>query len=70
MLTTQSEYYYKYAEGMSSGYTDMGGYAVVSASFQGAYPYVCVAMGSPKDTAGNVGGYTDAKKLLSWAGNN
>ena len=70
LLTTQSEYYYKYAEGMSSGYTDIGGYSIVSASFQGAYPYVCVAMGSQKDTAGNIGGYTDAKKLLSWVGNN
>ena len=27
-------------------------------------------MGSQKDTAGNIGGYTDTKKLLSWVGNN
>ena len=70
LLTTQSGYYYKYAEGISAGYTETGGYAIVTASSQGAYPYVCVAMGSQRDAAGNIGGYTDAKKLLSWAGNN
>ena len=70
LLTTQSGYYYKYAEGISAGYTETGGYAIVTASSQGAYPYICVAMGSEKDESGNIGGYTDVKKLLSWAGNN
>ena len=70
LFTTQSGYYYKYAEGISAGYTETGGYAIVTASSQGAYPYVCVAMGSQRDVAGNIGGYTDVKKLLSWAGNN
>jgi D-alanyl-D-alanine carboxypeptidase (penicillin-binding protein 5/6) len=70
LLTTQGGYYYKYAEGISSGYTETGGYAIVAASSWGAYPYVCVAMGSLKETSGNIGGYTDVKKLLSWAGDN
>ncbi len=70
LLTTQSGYYYKYAEGISSGYTETGGYAVVAASSQGAYPYICVAMGAEKDSSGTIGAYTDVKKMLSWAGNN
>ncbi len=69
LLTTQSEYYYKNAEGISSGYTETGGYAVVTASSQGAYPYICVAMGAGKNEAGKIGAYQDVKKLLSWAGN-
>ncbi|MBQ9748921.1 MAG: D-alanyl-D-alanine carboxypeptidase [Clostridia bacterium] len=64
LVSTQSEYFYKEADGISSGRTEMGGYAIISASDAGNYPYVCVAMG------GDVESYTDVKKLLAWADNN
>ncbi len=70
LLTTQGGYYYKNAEGMCAGYTEAGGYTVVSASSDGAYPYICVAMGSEKSAAGRIGGYDDVKDLLIWAGDN
>lgn len=70
LLTPQSDYFWTYAEGMSYGYTETGGYAVVSAASYGTYPYICVAMGSEKDTSGTIGGYLDIKSLLSWASNN
>ncbi len=70
LLTPQSEYYYKYAEGLCFGYTETGGYTMISASSAGTYPYICVAMGSEKDDAGTIGGYADIKKLLAWADDN
>ncbi len=70
LLTPQSDYYYKNAKGMLSGYTDVGGYAVIAAASHGTYPYVCVAMGAPSLTTGAVHAYTDTKNLLSWASGN
>ncbi len=68
LLTAQSEYYYKNAEGMSFGYTDIGGYSVVSAASHGTYPYICVALGAQRGET--IGAYADVKKLLSWSANN
>ncbi len=65
LLTAQSEHYYKNAQGMVVGYTEAGGYTVVSASDAGIYPYICVAMG-----ASDNGVYKDIKNLLYWAGDN
>ncbi len=70
LLTSQSDYFYKNAEGISTGYTDMGGYTVVSAASYGIYPYVCVVMGAKIGENGTIGAYADVKKLLSWAGDN
>ncbi len=68
LLTAQSEYYYKNAQGMSFGYTDVGGYSVVSAASHGTYPYICVALGAERGDT--IGAYADVKKLLSWSANN
>lgn len=70
LLSTQSEYYCRDAKGMSSGYTDTAGYCIVSAMDKGAYPYICVSMGSVKNAAGKIGGYTDTENLLTWASGN
>ncbi len=70
LLSTQSEYYCRDAKGMSSGYTDLSGYCIVSVMDTGAYPYVCVAMGSEKNAAGKIGGYPDVEGLLDWASDN
>lgn len=70
LLSNQSEYYSKDAQGMSAGNTEKAGYCIVSAIDKGAYPYICVAIGSEKDAAGKIGGYTDVRGLLEWANGN
>ena len=70
LITTQSEYYYAYAKGMSAGYSDEDGAQIISAVFYGNYPYICVAIGSKKDSSGKIGGYSDVKNLLAWASYN
>lgn len=69
-LTPKSEYYYLYAEGISTGYTNDDGAQLVCAASHGNYAYVCVAFGSKKDGTGTIGGYSDVKNLLSWASKN
>lgn len=70
LLSNQSEYYSKDAKGMSAGNTEKAGYCIVSAIDKGAYPYICVAIGSEKDASGKIGGYTDVRGLLEWANGN
>ena len=69
-LTPKSEYYYSYAEGISTGYSDENGAQLVCAVSHGNYAYVCVAFGSKKDGTGTIGGYSDVKNLLTWASGN
>jgi len=70
LLSNQSEYYSKDAKGISAGNTEKAGYCIVSAIDKGAYPYICVAIGSEKDAAGKIGGYADVRGLLEWANGN
>ena len=69
-LTPKSEYYYRYAEGISTGYSSEEGAQLVCAASHGNYAYVCVAFGSPKNADGTIGGYSDVKNLLSWSSGN
>ncbi|MBQ3489089.1 MAG: D-alanyl-D-alanine carboxypeptidase [Clostridia bacterium] len=69
-LTPKSEYYYRYAEGISAGYSNEEGAQLVCAASHGNYAYVCVAFGSKKDAGGTIGGYGDVKNLLSWSSGN
>lgn len=69
-LTPQSNYYYRYAEGISASYSSSDGAQLVCAASHGNYTYICVAFGSKKDADGTIGGYSDTKNLLSWASGN
>ncbi|MBR7161787.1 MAG: D-alanyl-D-alanine carboxypeptidase [Clostridia bacterium] len=69
-LTPQSNYYYRYAEGISAGYSNEDGAQLVCAASHGNYTYVCVAFGSKKNGSGTIGGYSDVKNLLGWASTN
>lgn len=69
-LTPQSDYYYKYAEGICTSYSNTDGAQLVSATSNGNYAYVCVAFGSMKDENGTIPGYSEVKSLLSWASSN
>ncbi len=70
LITTQSEYYYSYAQGISAGYSDEDGAQIISAVSYGTYPYICVAVGAKKNASGTIGGYSDVKNLLAWASYN
>ncbi len=69
-LTPQSDYYYKYAEGISASYSNADGAQLVCAASHGNYAYICVAFGSKKNGSGTIGGYSDVKNLLSWSSSN
>lgn len=69
-LTPQSDYYYRYAEGISASYSSAEGAQLICAASHGNYTYVCVAFGAKKDDNGTIGGYADVKNLLSWASGN
>lgn len=70
LLSTQYGYYDANAQGMITGYTERAGYCTVSIHDNGAFPYVCVAMGAQKDADGTIGSYRDVKNLLNWATGN
>ena len=69
-LTPQSDYYYKYAEGFCTSYSNADGAQLVSATSNGNYAYICVAFGSMKNEEGTIPGYSEVKSLLSWASSN
>lgn len=66
-----TNYYYKYAKGLKTGYTDSAGRCVVStAEKEGSGRYLCVVMGcAEKDEQGNKVRYefVDSKALYEWA---
>ena len=69
-LTPKSEYYYQYAEGICTSYSNTDGAQLVCASSNGNYAYICVAFGSKKDENGTIAGYAEVKSLLTWASSN
>ena len=71
------QYYYSYARGIKTGFTDEAGYCIVSNAVNPntGYSYLCVAMGAPSvDKNGNKvekhGECIDSKNLYEWAFNN
>ena len=70
MLTSpQSEYYDKSVLGISAGYSDSYGYAVMAAA-ESNFPYVCVSYGCAKTNSGKIAAYRETSALLSWAKQN
>ena len=64
------EYYYKYAGGVKTGYTDEAGRCLVSTAEKGGTSYICVLMKSPVYNSAGVKvrqEFTDTKKLYNWA---
>lgn len=64
------EYYYKYANGVKTGYTDNAGRCLISTASKNGYNYLCILMNSP---VYNSRGqkirieFGDTKKLYEWA---
>ncbi len=64
-----TNYYYQYAKGVKTGYTDEAGRCLVSTASYNGYNYMCLVFGcNPK--APKRMDFTDSKNLYKWAFNN
>ncbi len=64
-----TNYYYQYAKGVKTGYTDEAGRCLVSTASYNGYNYICVLMGCPAN-AGKRYEFSDSASLYRWAFNN
>lgn len=64
-------YYYKYAKGVKTGYTDAAGRCLVSTASKNGYNYMCILMNSPVYENGKKirMEFGDTKALYEWAFN-
>ena len=60
-------YYYQYAKGVKTGYTDEAGRCLVSTASSGGYNYMCILMGCPPNDKKH---FTESRELYRWAFNN
>ena len=66
-------YYYKYAAGIKTGYTEQAGRCLVTTATKKGYSYLCIVMNCPpRNEAGQSvrKEFTDAKNLFEWVFNN
>ena len=66
-------YYYRYAKGVKTGYTDKAGRCLVTTATKNGYSYLCIVMNCPpRNEAGQLQRkeFTDSKNLYEWVFNN
>lgn len=68
LINPTTNYYYKYASGIKTGFTDEAGRCVVSTASYGGYNYLCVIMGC-KNSDGYRNEFLDSRNLYRWAFN-
>lgn len=66
---TTTNYYYAYAKGVKTGFTDEAGRCLVSTASYNGYNYICVLFGCPVEV-GKRNEFIDSKELYRWAFNN
>ncbi len=66
---TTTNYYYTYAKGVKTGFTDEAGRCLVSTASYNGYNYMCILMGCP-NTPGTRYEFIESKNLYKWAFNN
>lgn len=70
MLQDKStSYFYTYAKGVKTGFTEKAGRCLVSTASYNGYTYMCVLMGCPNET-GKRYEFTESANLYRWAFNN
>lgn len=69
LIDRTTNYYYKFAKGIKTGFTDEAGRCVVSTASDDGYNYLCVIMNSPS-TGGKRNEFIDSANLYRWAFNN
>ncbi len=62
-----TNYYYQYAKGVKTGYTDEAGRCLVSTASYNGYNYMCIVFGCPPNEKNH---FTESKELFRWAFNN
>ncbi len=62
-----TNYYYTYAKGVKTGYTDEAGRCLVSTASYNGYNYMCLVFGCPPNAKNH---FTESKELYRWAFNN
>ncbi|MBQ6717527.1 MAG: D-alanyl-D-alanine carboxypeptidase [Clostridia bacterium] len=62
-----TNYYYTYAKGVKTGYTDEAGRCLVSTASYNGYNYMCLVFGCPPNGKNH---FTESKELYRWAFNN
>lgn len=67
-IDPNTNYYYKYAKGLKTGFTDEAGRCVVSTATYNGYNYLCVVMGCT--SKGGRNDFIDSCNLYRWAFNN
>ena len=66
---TTTNYYYQYAKGVKTGYTDEAGRCLVSTASYNGYNYICIVMGCTPN-ADRRYEFIDSANLYRWAFNN
>ena len=67
LQNTNTNYYYQYAKGVKTGFTDEAGRCLVSTASYNGYNYMCILMGCPATSNRH---FADSKALYRWAFNN
>ncbi len=68
LIDPNTNYYYTYATGMKTGFTDEAGRCLVSTASYGGYNYLCILMACHNKN-GRRNEFTDARNLFRWAFN-
>ena len=66
IIDIATNYYYKYATGFKTGYTDNAGRCLVATASYEGYSYICVLMKAP-NKVGNRAEFKDAANIFRWA---
>lgn len=66
---TTTNYYYQYAKGVKTGFTDEAGRCLVSTATRNGYNYLCILMGCP-NKADKRYEFAESMDLYRWAFNN
>lgn len=66
---TTTNYYYQYAKGVKTGFTDAAGRCLVSTASYNGYKYMCILMGCP-DSKAKRHEFAESANLYRWAFNN
>lgn len=66
-------YYYKYASGIKTGFTEKAGRCLVTTATKNGYTYICILLGSPWKIESGEGvryEFPDSKNIYEWAFSN
>ena len=69
LLDSSTNYYYTYASGIKTGFTDEAGRCLVSTASYNGYNYMCILMNCPNSPSKRYE-FAESKELYRWAFNN